>query len=527
MSNQHFDVMIVGAGLSGIGTAHHLQEKCPNKSYAILEGRSAIGGTWDLFRYPGIRSDSDMHSLCYKFRPWHGQKLLADGPSIREYVEDTAAQAGIDKKIRYNQSVKRASWSSENAIWTVESENTQTGETQTFTCSFLQMCAGYYSYREGHKPHFPGQERFQGEMIHPQKWPENYGAKGKRVVVIGSGATAVTLVPALAETAAHVVMLQRSPTYIVSVPNKDVIAHFLRWILPASWAHALTRRKAIALEQYVYKLAREKPEKFKQQIMKLLRKHLPEDFDIEKHFMPAYNPWDQRVCLVPDADLFETMNRGKVSVITDHIETITETGIRLKSGEHIDADVIVTATGLKVVMLGEVAFDVDGAPVDFSKRWIYKGLMYSDVPNLAGTFGYINASWTLRADLQAEFVCRLLNHLDKVGQRQAAPRLRDGDAGMEALPMIQDFSSGYMQRAMPIFPKQGDRAPWLNKQNYKFEKTLLQDEPIDDGAMTFTHPVNSVSDGHPLLHRGDEPRADESISPPIGHNRAGEMSKVS
>ncbi|HJS87462.1 MAG TPA: NAD(P)/FAD-dependent oxidoreductase, partial [Acetobacteraceae bacterium] len=419
---EHFDVLIVGAGLSGIGAGYHLQARCPGLRYTILEAREAIGGTWDLFRYPGIRSDSDMFTLGYVFRPWREAKAIADGPSILKYVRDTAAEHGIDRHIRYHHRVRRASWSSDDASWTVEAERTDTGEAVSLTCNFLLICAGYYSYDEGHAPDFPGIERFKGRIIHPQFWPEDLDYRGKWVAVIGSGATAVTLVPEMAKEAAHVVMLQRSPTYIVSRPSEDALANKLRRRLPAKLAYRLTRLRNVALTMFFYNLARRRPEQTKQRILDMVRQELGAEYDVATHFTPRYNPWDQRLCLVPDSDLFKAIRAGRVSVVTDHIDTFTESGIRLRSGKELPADLVVTATGLKLNLLGDVAFSVDGHRVDLSKSFLYKGMMYSDVPNLASVFGYTNASWTLKADLTCEYVCRLLNHMRRHGYASAMPR---------------------------------------------------------------------------------------------------------
>jgi monooxygenase len=485
MAVEHFDVLIVGAGLSGVGAGVHLHERCPGKSYVILEGRESMGGTWDLFRYPGIRSDSDMHTLGYRFKPWRDAKAIADGPAILKYVKDTAAEYGVDRHIRYGHLATKATWSSEDATWTVEAARKDGGEPVRFTCNFLFMCAGYYSYREGYTPEFPGIESFRGRLIHPQKWPEDLDYKGKKVVVIGSGATAMTLVPAMSRDVDHIVMLQRSPTYVVSRPEKDVIANTLRRVLPAGWAYAITRWKNVGLQQFLYRRTRTQPAKVKEKLLQLVRKELGPEYDVETHFTPKYNPWDQRLCLVPDSDLFKAIRSGKASVVTDQIERFTENGVELASGKKLDADIIVTATGLNLVVLGEMQFAVDGATVDFAKSWTYKGMMYSDVPNLVCTFGYINASWTLRADLTSEYVCRLLNHMDAIGARQVTPRLRPSDANMPARPWIDDFSSGYMQRMMHRFPMQGDREPWLNPQNYTRDKKMIRYGEIDDGALEF------------------------------------------
>ena len=488
MAVEHFDVLIVGAGLSGIGAAVHLHERCPGKTYSVLEGRASMGGTWDLFRYPGIRSDSDMHTLGYRFKPWTAAKAIADGPSILDYVKQTAAEYDVDSHIRYNHLVKRADWSSAEAAWTVEAERADTGETVRLSCNFLYMCSGYYSYRQGHTPEFAGAADFKGRIVHPQAWPEDLDYKGKTVVVIGSGATAMTLIPSMAADAAHVTMLQRSPTYVVSRPDKDALANRLRALLPEAWAYALTRWKNVTLQQFMYRRTRAQPEKVKALLLDAVRKELGPDYDVETHFTPRYNPWDQRLCLVPNSDLFAAIRSGKASVVTDHIDRFTETGIRLKSGGELQADIIVTATGLNLVVLGEMAFSVDGQPVDFGQTWTYKGMMYSGVPNMVSTFGYINASWTLRADLTSEYVCRLLNHMDRVGARQVTPRLRPGDQAMPARPWIDDFSAGYMQRVMPRFPKQGDREPWINPQDFARDKKMIRTGAIEDGVLAFENP---------------------------------------
>lgn len=487
-SSEHFDVIIVGAGLSGVGTAHHLQLHCPKKTFVLLEGRAAVGGTWDLFRYPGIRSDSDMHTLGYNFKPWRMAKAIADGPAILNYINETAQEHGIDRHIRLQHKVVAARWSSREAKWTVEVERGDSGERIQLSCNFLMMCAGYYSYRHGFTPEFPGRDRFHGRIVHPQEWPADLDYAGKKVVVIGSGATAMTLVPAMARTAASVVMLQRSPTYVVSRPDRDAIANFLRQILPATWAYAITRWKNVTLQQWIYRKTRTAPDKVRKKLLAMIRAELGPEYDVGKHFTPRYNPWDQRLCLVPNSDLFAAIRSGKASVVTDHIETFTESGIRLQSGGELDADIIVAATGLELVVLGEAAFEVDGKPVHFSETWSYKGMMYTGIPNLATAFGYINASWTLRADLIAEYVCRLLNHMDESGTRVVEARLRPQDADMQPRPWIDGFSAGYMERAMHLFPKQGDREPWINPQNYKRDKQMFRHGALADGALRFYNP---------------------------------------
>jgi cation diffusion facilitator CzcD-associated flavoprotein CzcO len=486
MTSEHVDVVVVGAGLSGIGAGYHLQTISPDRSYVILEGRDSLGGTWDLFKYPGIRSDSDMHTLGFSFKPWTEAKSIADGPSILQYLKQTVAQFGIDKHIRYGQLVTKAQWSTDDAQWTVTSTNKATGASNTITCSFLFMCSGYYSYKKGHTPEFAGREKFKGLVIHPQEWPTDLDYAGKRVVVIGSGATAVTIVPSMADKADHVTMLQRSPTYMVSRPDHDVLANRLRKVLPPKMAYNLTRFKNTWRQQLVYNKTRTDPDKVKQLLLGGIQLELGADYDIAKHFTPAYNPWDQRLCLVPNGDFFKSMREGKASVVTDHITSFTETGIQLASGEHLDADIIITATGLELVTLGEMDFYVDGNQVDFAKTWTYKGFAYSDIPNMASTFGYINASWTLRSDLTAEYVCRLLNHMRKKGVAQCTPRLREQDRNMKERPWIDGFSSGYMQRMMHRMPRQGDHEPWINPQNYRRDKKMFKHSPIDDGVMQFS-----------------------------------------
>lgn len=482
MPTEHLDVLIVGAGLSGIGAAYHLQAHCPGKSFAILESRERLGGTWDLFRYPGIRSDSDMYTLGYSFKPWTDAKAIADGPSILRYMTDVAKDAHIAERIRYGLKVKAASWSSQDAAWTVEAERTATGETVRLTCNFLYSCSGYYNYAEGFTPDFPGREHFKGTFIHPQHWPEGLDYAGKKVVIIGSGATAVTLVPEMARTAGHVTMLQRSPTYVISRPAEDKLANRLRRVLPAKLAYGITRWKNVGLGMLFFKLSRSRPEKVKQKIIDLIRRQVGPNVDVEKHFTPAYKPWDQRVCLVPDGDLFKALRKGTASVVTDHIETFTEKGIRLKSGQEIEADIIVSATGLKLLFLGGMALSVDGRKVDNSALFNYRGMMYSDVPNLVTAFGYTNASWTLKADLTAERVCRLLNHMDRHGYRYCVPRLNDPTVTAE--PFI-DFSSGYVQRALKDFPRQGSKRPWKLYQNYALDILSLRHGKLDDGVMEF------------------------------------------
>jgi monooxygenase len=479
----HFDVLIVGAGLSGIGAAYHLQSRCPQKSYAILEGRESLGGTWDLFRYPGIRSDSDMYTLGYSFRPWTNAKAIADGGSILAYVRETAEAYGIDRKIRYGHRVERASWSSDDAKWTVESRDQKTGEIVRLTCNFLFMCAGYYDYEGGYSPEFPGRDTFRGQVVHPQKWTDDVAYEGKRVVVIGSGATAVTLVPELAKKAAHVTMLQRSPTYIVSAPERDPIADWLRERLPAESAYAITRWKNVLLSMAIYNYCRRFPVKAKQLLVRQVKRQVNDSIDVTTHFTPTYKPWDQRLCLVPDGDLFESLRSGRASVVTDHMEAFTENGVRLRSGAELDADLVVMATGLKLKFLGGMTVDVDGKRIEPPKTMIYKGMMFSDVPNLAFAIGYTNASWTLKCDLTSEYVCRLLQHMDRHGYTQCCPRRNDPKLKEEP---ILDFSSGYVQRSVADFPRQGSFAPWKLYQNYALDRLLLRRAPVADRSMEFS-----------------------------------------
>ncbi len=483
-SLEHVDVLIVGAGLSGIGAACHLQANCPGKSYAILEARDRSGGTWDLFKYPGIRSDSDMYTLGYSFRPWTQDKSIADGSSILDYVRQTAADHDVDEKIRFNHRVLRAEWSSEDARWTVEAEHGEQGESVQISCNFLFLCSGYYRYDEGYTPDFRGSEQFAGRIVHPQHWDKDIDYAGKRVVVIGSGATAVTLVPSMAESAAHVTMLQRSPTYIVSLPAEDPVAKLLRRFLPAKLAYPIMRWKNVLITMASFQLSRRRPQAMKAFLRKGLERQLPAGYDIDTHFNPSYNPWDQRMCLVPNGDLFEAISAGSASVVTDRIETFTETGIRLVSGAELEADVIVTATGLNLVALGGMQFSVDGQEVTLADTMSYKGMMLSGVPNMAFSVGYTNASWTLKCDLTCEYVCRLLNHMDEGGFRQCTPHNRD--PRVSERPFI-DFSSGYVLRSIDKFPKQGSKAPWKLHQNYPLDILNLRFGSVDDGVMEFSN----------------------------------------
>jgi cation diffusion facilitator CzcD-associated flavoprotein CzcO len=451
----------------------------------ILENRERIGGTWDLFRYPGIRSDSDMLTMGYRFKPWTHESTISPGTAIREYVTETAKESGVDKHIRYRHNVTSAAWDSKTARWTVEAKKRDASgreEPVTYTANFVFSCAGYYRYSEGYTPDFPGRDTFKGTIIHPQLWPENFSYQDKRVVIIGSGATAVTLVPSMAKTAAHVTMLQRSPTYMVSRPEKDWMANTLRKFLPASWAYAIPRWRNIIMQRYFYAKSKKDPAVVGKYLIDGVKQLLPKDYDVATHFTPRYNPWDERLCLVPDADLFNAISEGRASVVTDHIETFTSKGIKLKSGKELDADIIVTATGLQLEILGGMQVTVDGQPVEFGKTFTYKGLMYSGVPNLASVFGYTNASWTLRADLICEYVCRLLNTMDEKGMPIATPRMKD--TVLNAEPWL-DFTSGYIQRSISKLPKQGPAFPWRQNQNYFEDIKAMRKAPIDDGVLEF------------------------------------------
>ena len=485
-SIEHLDVLIIGAGLSGIGAARHLQEAFPARSYAILEAREDLGGTWDLFRYPGIRSDSDMHTLGYRFKPWTKAKVIVEGSSILDYLRQAAQENGIEPRIRFHHRAFRAKWSSERARWTVEAERTGSAETVQISCDYLWVCSGYYSYEQGYTPEFEGAERFAGPIVHPQRWPEQLDYAGKRVVVIGSGATAVTLVPAMAEQAAHVTMLQRSPTYIATLPAEDPLAERLRHVLPERAVYATVRWKNILLQTLIYQISRRRPEAIRQMIRRGVKRSLPPGYDVDTHFAPRYDPWDQRLCLAPDGDFFGAIRAGRASVITDSVQCFTEAGIRLASGAELGADVIVTATGLNLLFLGGIELVVDGAAVEFPDAMAYKGMMLSGVPNCAFTVGYTNASWTLKADLTSEYVCRLLAHMDAHGYRICVPEITDPTVIAE--PLL-DFSAGYVLRALNRLPKQGSKQPWRLRQNYLFDRLIIRRGEIDDGAMRFSNPA--------------------------------------
>ena len=481
MSIQEFDVVVVGAGLSGISAAYYLQKKCPNKTFTILERREQIGGTWDLFRYPGIRSDSDMFTLGFSFKPWPTNKSIAPGDSIRKYVTETAKENGIEKHIQFQQKLVSSSWSSEDAKWTLDIEQSD-GSTQKIRTGFVMSCTGYYNYDEAYTPDFEGAENFKGQVVHPQFWPDNFDYAGKKVVVIGSGATAVTLVPAMTDKAAHVTMLQRSPTYMASLPTEDKLANTLRRTLPNKLAYSITRTKNILMGAGFFKMSRSRPEMMKSLLLKGVASQLKDKSLVKKHFTPSYNPWDQRICAVTDGDMFKGINKGNISLVTDHIDKFTEGGIQLKSGETLDADIVVTATGLVLKNPGDTPIFVDGKKVDFPNSFTYKGMMVSDVPNMSNTTGYTNASWTLKADLINAYVCRLLNRMDKSKQDYCVARVNNPDMASE---LSLDFSSGYVQRSVHLLPKQGNENPWRLFQNYFLDFLFLKTGSLQDDAMNF------------------------------------------
>jgi cation diffusion facilitator CzcD-associated flavoprotein CzcO len=484
-ATEHVDVLIVGAGLSGVGAACHLRRNLPGKSFTILESRDDMGGTWDLFRYPGIRSDSDMFTLGYSFRPWTQAEAIADGPAIWRYIHETARDYGVEEKIRFGHRVVRAEWSTPDARWTVHAERTDTGEPLTLTCDFLFACTGYYRYDEGYTPDFAGMDSFRGEIVHPQFWPEDLDYDGKRVVVIGSGATAVTLLPSMSERAAHVTMLQRSPSYVVSLPEKDGIAMALRRRLGAKAAYAIVRWKNVLRQMLAFHVARRWPRFSRRLVRKMVSEQLPEGYDVDTHFNPTYEPWDQRLCLVPDGDMFEAIASGRASIVTDRIKTFTERGLELEAGKELEADLIVTATGFHLLLLGGMDLVVDGAEVDFSERVAYKGMMLSGVPNMAMALGYTNASWTLKCDLVAQHVCRLLDYMDRHGYAMCTPQ--GPDPSLPTEPLI-DLKSGYVDRAMDRLPRQGPSLPWRLHQNYFRDVRMLKRGPVDD-SMTFARPA--------------------------------------
>lgn len=481
MASNHFDVVIIGAGLSGIGAASHLERDAPNKTYAILESRSAMGGTWDLFRYPGVRSDSDMHTLGYSFKPWKHERAIADGPAILDYIRETAKEYDVAKHIRYNQRASKISWDSASATWTISIK--QEGKRASkITCNFIYSCTGYYNYEKGYTPDFEGVEQFKGQIVHPQQWPEDLDYSGKNVVVIGSGATAITVVPSMAKTAKHVTMLQRSPTYVVSRPSKDKFALKLARYLPANLAFLITRWKNVSMQALIYQYSRRRPEKMKAALLSLTRKELGGKVDVDTHFNPSYNPWDQRLCLVPDGDLFRSLRKGTSSVVTSHIKTFTKTGIKLESGDLLKADLVVSATGLELLPMGGMAIEVDGKLMSLPDTLGFRGMMLSDIPNFVLAAGYTNASWTLKCDLTSEYVCRMLNHMDKKGFQYCVAR--NLDPNMERVAFL-DLASGYVDRSIDSFPKQGTRSPWKLYQNYLLDIISLRFGSMQDKEMEY------------------------------------------
>jgi monooxygenase len=492
---EHVDVLIVGAGISGIGAAYYLQQEHPGRSYAILEARGATGGTWDLFRYPGIRSDSDLHTFGYEFKPWRDEDAIASADKILAYLRETVAENGIDAKIRFHHQVLGAAWSSDDARWTVDVERFGTTEDSEelvqFSANWIFCAGGYYRYDQGYTPEFPGGDRFRGRIVHPQHWPEDLDYAGKKVVVIGSGATAVTLVPSMAGTAAHVTMLQRSPTYVLPVPAKDAFANVAQKVLGAKRGYALARRKNIFKQRAVYQLSQKYPGAARRLIRHLNAKELPTGYPVDEHFNPTYNPWDQRLCTVPDADLFKAISSGAASVVTDRIATFTETGVQLESGKHLEADIIVTATGLNLQLLGGMSLTVDGTSVDVADTVAYKAMMLAGVPNFAFAFGYTNSSWTLKVGLLCEHFCRLLSHMDTRGYDIA--RAEVDDPGMQTRPLL-DLSAGYVQRALDRMPKQGSGEPWRVSMNYYYDVERLREGAVDDPNLHFSSAGQAVAE---------------------------------
>lgn len=497
MATEHLDVLIVGAGLSGIGAAVHLQKECPNKSYAILEARDAIGGTWDIHRYPGVRSDSEMYTYAYNFKPWTDTQVIASGGTILDYIRETASEYGVDKQIRYNVKVLSADWSDETMLWTVTTQQKVNGRKRQvkLTCKFLLSCAGYYSYDNPNTPDFLGREDFTGPVVHPQQWPEDLDYAGKKVVVIGSGATAVTLLPAMSKTAAEVTMLQRTPTYMANIPENDHLSDTLRKVLPDMLVHRMGRARGVALQLGVFRMAKAQPKVLRNILLGMAKRQLGNDVDM-KHFTPSYNPWDQRLCAVPNGDLFKAVRSGKAKVVTDHIERFTKTGIKLQSGKELEADIIVTATGFNIQLIGGMQLSLNGTPVDLSQGMAYRGTLFEGVPNAAMIFGYTNSSWTLKADISSEYVCRLLNYMDKHGFDKCAPM--NQDSGIQPEYFVTEnsgaASAGYIQRAIQSMPKQGNKAPWRVYMNYLMDLPALRFSRVNDGVMQFGRLENFQSE---------------------------------
>jgi cation diffusion facilitator CzcD-associated flavoprotein CzcO len=493
-TSEHFDVLIVGAGVSGVGAAHHLGEKCPDKNYVILETKESFGGTWRQHTYPGIRSDSDLYTFGYGFKPWTGQPIASAG-AILDYMEEAIEEDSIDQHIRYEHEVLSASWSGEDQLWLIEARNKATGEAVQFSCNFLWMCQGYYQHSEGYTPQWEGMSEFKGPIVHPQTWPEDLDYKGKRVVVIGSGATAATLIPNMADDCASITMLQRSPTYFWTGENRNELADQLRELeVPEEWVHDIVRRSILKQAKDVQQFSVSDPELVKEELFSVIREVLGEDFDMS-HFTPSYRPWQQRLAYVPDGDLFEGIKSGKVSVVTDHIDRFTKDGILTKSGELLEADIIITATGFNLSVMGDIAFDVDGEPVDFANTFTYRGIMNSGIPNMSFMFGYLRTSWTMRVDLVCDYICRLLNHMDEQGTSVCTPTLREQDQDMEVLPWIEDeeFNAGYLKRSMHLLPKQGGNEAWKFCRDYYVEKDLLPALELDEDVLVYSSAPEPVA----------------------------------
>lgn len=484
---QHVDVMIVGAGISGVSAAYYLQDQCPDKSFAILENQESFGGTWLTHKYPGIRSDSDLFTFGYKFKPWSGAPI-ATAEEILKYMNETIEEFGIADHIKYCHEVKKAHWSSEDNLWSLKVERTDTGEILEFTCNFLWMCQGYYRHSEGYTPEWEGMDEFKGQIVHPQTWPEDLDYKDKNVLVIGSGATAATIIPAMAADCKHITMLQRSPTYFIPGENRNEMADLLADLeIPEAWKHEVVRQKILHDQKIVTQIAFEQPEFAKEELIKGAKALLPEDYDVETHFTPHYKPWRQRIAFVPDGDLFKGVSAGKASIVTDQIDRFTEKGILLKSGQELEADIIVTATGFNLAVLGDIEFSIDDEPLNFPDRWAYRGMMFSGIPNMIWVFGYLRTSWTMRADMISEFVCKLLNHMKEKGATTCTPELREEDKQMPALPFIdpENFNPGYLQRSLHMMPKQGDHEPWTFRQDYYVEKEEIPNADLDDGTLVY------------------------------------------
>ncbi len=482
MNTTYFDTIIIGAGISGISAAYFMQTDCPNQTYAILEGRKNIGGTWDLFRYPGIRSDSDMYTFGFSFKPWTNPKSIAPREDIIQYLEETVTQYGIDKHIRFEHKLLDASWSSETATWSLSVMHPDSAIPSTITCSFLSLCMGYYDYESGYTPVFAGKDNFKGTIVHPQKWDETLDYTAKKIVVIGSGATAMTILPNLAKKATHVTLLQRSPTYVVAQPDIDKLAVWINNLLPKKMAFRINRFRKILYQRFSYAFSRSFPETMKKLLRKLLIEELGEEFDIDKHFKPSYNPWDQRLCVVPNGDLFEAIRTKKVAVVTDHIDKFTEKGIMLKSGEFLDADIIVTATGLNGQLFNNIVFKIDGEQVDFTKKVCYKSVMFDGIPNMTYAFGYTNASWTLKCDMTNQYTCRLIKYMEQNGYKQCMPIQNDPNL---VLKPFLDFNPGYVMRVIESLPKMGDKKPWKIEQNYFYDKKMFKKSALNDGILTY------------------------------------------